>query len=100
MAKQIKDLIGAKTVLHGLSSVSLEQVKNLYNDGICKVNIWTMLERDSSPVLLRQMMENAGKIAGRGASLSHFTTLWRQDIIFTEMKKIVADFFEMWYKNE
>jgi len=99
-AKKIKAQIGAKTVLHGLSSVSLEQVKNLYNDGICKVNIWTMLERDSSPVLLGQMEKNAGKIAGTGASLSHFTTLWRQDIIFAEMKKIVNNFFEMWYLHK
>ncbi|MCL2813763.1 MAG: class II fructose-bisphosphate aldolase [Oscillospiraceae bacterium] len=98
MAKKIKKQIGAKIVLHGLSSVSLEQVKNLYGDGICKVNIWTMLERDSSPALLGQMEENADKIAGKGASLSHFTTVWRQDIIFSEMKKIVSDFFEMWYK--
>lgn len=98
MAKKIKERIGAKMVLHGLSSVSLEQVKNLYSDGICKVNIWTMLERDSSPALLRQMTENAGKIAGKGAALSHFTTVWRQDIIFSEMKKIVSGFFEMWYR--
>ena len=98
MAKKIKAQIGARIVLHGLSSVSLEQVKNLYSDGICKVNIWTMLERDSSPVLLEKMKENAGKIAGPGAALSHFTTVWRQDIVFAEMKKIVGEFLEMWYK--
>jgi len=98
MAKKIKAQIGAKIVLHGLSSVSLDQVKNLFGDGICKVNIWTMLERDSSPVLLAQMLENAEKIAGKNAALSHFTTMWRQDIIFFEMQKIVYGFLDMWYK--
>ena len=118
VAKKIKERIGAKIVLHGLSSVSLEQVKNLYNDGICKVNIWTMLERDSSPALLKQMVRNAVKVAGKDAveklieknwlginaltdekaALSHFTTTWRQDIIFSEMKKIANEFFEMWYR--
>jgi fructose-bisphosphate aldolase class II len=117
-AQKIKEQIGANIVLHGLSSVSLEQIKNLYGDGICKVNIWTMLERDSSPELLRQMLKNAEKVAGsenagrlleegllghnalsgEKAALSHFTTVWRQDIIFAEMKKIVYKFFEMFYR--
>jgi len=118
MARKIKEQIGPKIVLHGLSSVSLEQVKHLYNDGICKVNIWTLLERDSSPELLRQMTANAVKVAGKDAvqsllasgwlginaaadekaALSHFTTVWRQDIIFAEMKKIIYNFFDTWYK--
>lgn len=97
IAHKIKDKIGYKTVLHGLSSVSLEQVKNLYEDGICKVNIWTMLERDASSVLLREMKINADKIAGEKSVLSHFTTTYRQDIIFNEMKKTVRGFLDMWY---
>jgi len=97
VARQIRDRIGHKIVLHGLSSVSLDQVVNLYNDGICKVNIWTMLERDSTPVLFEEMKANASKIAGPGAALSHFTTVYRQDIIFNEMKKIVRRFLDMWY---
>lgn len=136
-ARKIKERIGPKIVLHGLSSASLDQVRNLYRDGVCKVNIWTMLERDSAPALLRSMVENAPKIAGRDVvdgligrgylgysvygdaaaasaaspaasaasststvatpSISHFTTMWRQDIIFNEMKKIVYEFFNMWY---
>jgi len=34
-----RDSIGNYLVLHGLFSVSIEQVRNLYNYGICKVNI-------------------------------------------------------------
>ncbi len=97
VARKIRDEVGHNVVLHGLSSVSLDQVKNLYSDGICKVNIWTMLERDSAPVLLKEMQNNADKIEGKGAKLSHFTTVYRQDIVFAEMKKMVREFLELWY---
>ena len=119
-AREIKEQIGSRLVLHGLSSVSLEQVKNLCADGICKVNIWTMLERDSTPALLAEMVRNAVKAGGQKAvdeliseglltakaqtgenpALTHFTTVWRQDIIFGEMKKIVREFLDMWYDGE
>lgn len=97
IAQKIKECIGNRIVLHGLSSVSLEQVKHLFEDGICKVNIWTMLERDSSAVLLKEMIINKEQIAGKSANISHFTTLYRQEIIFLEMKKIIRSFFDMWY---
>jgi fructose/tagatose bisphosphate aldolase len=97
IARRIRDRIGHKIVLHGLSSVSLDQVKDLFNDGICKVNIWTMLERDSTPVLFDEMKKNTEKITGNGANISHFTTVYRQDIIFNEMKKIIRRFLDMWY---
>jgi hypothetical protein len=31
------------------------------------------------------------------ASLSHYTTVYRQDIVFGEMKKIVLEYFNLWY---
>jgi len=96
-AQKIRDKVGHRLVLHGLSSVSLDQVKNLYEDGICKVNIWTMLERDASKKLQEEMNNNADKISGPNADISHFTTVYRQDIIFGEMKKIVRRFLDMWY---
>jgi len=96
-AQEIRNVIGNKIVLHGLSSVTLDQVKNLYNDGICKVNIWTMLERDSTVILFEEMKKNADKITGRNASITHFTTLYRQDIVFNKMKDIVRTFLDMWY---
>ncbi len=117
MARAISKLTGTKLVLHGTSSVGNDQVKNLFNDGIAKVNIWTILERNSAPVLFEDMVKNASKIAGTDkteimvkagllgektdrtsrASLSHYTTEYRQNIIFGEMKKIVLDYLALWY---
>jgi len=97
IAQKIRDRIGHKIVLHGLSSVSLDQVRNLFSDGICKVNIWTMLERDAAVVLLKEMKANEEKISGSKAVISHFTTLYRQDIVFNKMKEIVRGFLDMWY---
>jgi len=116
-AREISKLTGTKLVLHGTSSVGTDQIKNLFNDGIAKVNIWTILERNSAPVLFEDMVKNAAKVAGiekteqmikanflgtrversAKASLSHYTTLYRQDIIFGEMKKIVLDYLNLWY---
>jgi fructose/tagatose bisphosphate aldolase len=118
VARSISSIIGKKLVLHGTSSVTRDQISNLYDDGIAKVNIWTILERDSSPVLFRDMVSNASKVTGRpitekmissdllgkaverdsNASLSHYTTTYRQEIIFNEMKKIVLSYLDLWYK--
>ncbi|MEI6519672.1 MAG: class II fructose-bisphosphate aldolase [bacterium] len=117
IARKIKDKVGYCIVLHGCSSVSNDQIRNLFSDGICKVNIWTTLERDSSAVLLEDMTKNAAKVAGADyaekllsidilgknadtvskASLDYFTTSYRQNIIFKEMKKIVSAYLELWY---
>jgi fructose/tagatose bisphosphate aldolase len=117
LAREISRLTGPKLVLHGTSSVGNDQIKNLFNDGIAKVNIWTILERNTAPVLLEDMIRNASKVTGKEkaekmltdgllgqkadssskASLSHYTTVYRQDIIFSEMKKIVTAYLEMWY---
>jgi fructose/tagatose bisphosphate aldolase len=117
LAREISKLTGAKLVLHGTSSVGNDQVKNLFNDGIAKVNIWTILERNSAPMLFEDMVRNASKITGiektesmissgllgdktdrtSKASLSHYTTVYRQDIIFVEMKNILLDYFNLWY---
>lgn len=117
IARDIKNKVGNILVLHGASSVEKENLKGLYADGICKVNLWTMLERDSSPALFKEMVKHAGKVAGSTAiklkeegflgtkslaeekpSLDFFTTSYRQQIIFDEMKKIISQFLEMWYK--
>jgi fructose/tagatose bisphosphate aldolase len=117
IARQISKLTGPKLVLHGTSSVGNDQVKDLFNDGIAKVNIWTILERNSSPVLFEDMVRFSSKVIGKSkteamigsgllgtnvnrsspATLSHYTTAYRQEIVFNEMKKIVLDYLRLWY---
>lgn len=117
-AQRIKEKIGTKIVLHGASSVPGNQISNLIEDGVCKINLWTALERDSSPALFKAMVENASKVAGKDmveklieeellstkclqtdkASIEFFTTVYRQDIVFEEMKKIVMTYLELWMK--
>ena len=118
VARSIQAEVGSCLVLHGLSSVSRDQLAAIFRDGVCKVNIWTMLERDATPLLFRKMVENAEKVAGpktvaalvgegllpdtakkgEAGSLAFFTTVWRQDVIFNAMKEMVFGFLEMWYK--
>lgn len=117
LAKEIKKVIGNTIVLHGTSSVTNEQVRSLFADGVCKVNIWTALERDSSKVLFKEMVENASKVGGvevvdqlikdgyltekcrtnEKINLSFFTTTYRQSVIFNSIKKMVTDYLDMWY---
>ena len=117
LARQISKLTGSKLVLHGTSSVGNDQVKNLFTDGIAKVNIWTTMERDSAPVLFENMVKNASSVIGKEktealietgmlgknvmktgkALLSYYTTVYRQDIVFDEMKKIVLGYLKLWY---
>jgi fructose-bisphosphate aldolase class II len=117
LAREISKVTGPKLVLHGTSSVGNDQIRHLYSDGIAKVNIWTALERDSSPVLLEYLVNNIARIvdsdkiselkklelvgakAGLSGdiSLSHYTTVCRQDIVFNKMKEIVSEYFNLWY---
>ena len=117
LARKIKELIGEKIVLHGTSSVPDEQIKSLYSDGICKVNIWTALERDSSPVLFEELVKNAEKVAGQKAvdelieqgyltekcrkndkiNIGFFTEKYRNSITFAKMKESVTAYLKLWY---
>lgn len=117
-ARAIRDRIGTKLVLHGTSSVPLDQLASLFADGVCKVNIWTTLERDTSPVLLRAMLEHADAVAGPKAAealaadallgpgaptaghadIAYFTTAWRQQVVGEAMRSIVAGYLDLWYR--
>ena len=117
-AIRIKEKIGSRIVLHGTSSVSSEKITHLFNDGVCKVNIWTALERDTSPALLQDMAAHACQIAGAEitdelkkegllgpmspgdckASIDYFTTAYRQTIIYKGMIDIVYDYLRLWYR--
>lgn len=117
LAREIKKVIGPNIVLHGTSSVNNEQVRALFNDGICKVNIWTALERDSAKPLFYDMVKNASKVGGievvdklieegyltekcrtgEKINLEYFTAKYRNKIFYEEMRKIVLGYLEMWY---
>ena len=45
MARQFSKLTRKKLVLHGTSSVGIDQIKNLFTNGIVKVNIYPVLTR-------------------------------------------------------
>ena len=116
-ARAISARIGPRLVLHGASSVPAAQLAGLFGDGVCKVNIWTILERDTSPLLLRRMVEHADAVAGPEATalaaegllgpgapvagradIAYFTTAWRQEIVLAGMRRIVADYLDLWYR--
>jgi len=117
IASEISRRIGPRLCLHGTSSVPADKLGHLFTDGICKVNIWTALERDSAPILFREMVKNAAKISGSKTArdmldrdllgkkadlkstpaLSHFTTTYRQDLIFQQMKNIITSYLKIWY---
>jgi len=117
LAKEIKKAIGEKIVLHGTSSVTNDQVTGLFADGVCKVNIWTALERDASPDLFADMVRHACETAGpdavkklvdegyltpkcltgKKASISYFTTTYRQEIMFNRIREMVTEYLQMWY---
>ena len=117
VSREIKAVIGEKIVLHGTSSVPNDQVAHLYSDGVCKVNVWTALERDATPILFDDMVRHAREVANKATvnklvadgyltdkantdqpvNIAHFTTVYRQTIIFEEMKKAVRDYLDLWY---
>ena len=99
LARAIRDVVGTKIVLHGASSVPEAQLASLFDDGVCKVNLWTALERDSAAVLLDKMTRNADRIAGPERDLRYFTTLYRQDIVFDKMRAMVGGYLLMWYRE-
>ncbi|MFB3160171.1 class II fructose-bisphosphate aldolase [Neobacillus sp. 179-J 1A1 HS] len=117
-ARNIKERLGSKLVLHGGSSVDASSISKLAEDGIVKVNVWTLLERESAPVLFEHMVRNAGRVAGEStverlqsegilgttggvvekANLDYFSTTARQEIIYNCMKEIIKDYLTIWYK--
>jgi len=118
LARAITQRIGPKLCLHGTSSVTEDNLVRLFDDGVRKVNLWTALERESTPILFRDMLLNAAKmigpekaqelynehLLGKSAdydavlSSAHYTVTYRQQIIFKAMQQIVAGYLNKWYK--
>lgn len=116
-AREISARIGPRLVLHGTSSVPVPQLATLFSDGVCKVNIWTTLERDTSPQLLRAMVRHADAVAGPVAAqlaaegllgpaapttgradIAYFTSAWRNEVVLAAMQRIVAGYLDLWYR--
>lgn len=62
LAEEISTIVGHKLVLHGTSSLSESELKNLRKDGIAKVNIWTVLETSVACKILEETIKNVGHI--------------------------------------
>lgn len=62
IARRVRDKIGRQMVLHGASSLSGTELKNLPLDGVVKVNIWTALEAGAGRALAVKIIENIDKI--------------------------------------
>ena len=116
-AREITARIGPRLCLHGTSSVAFDRLGGLFDLGFRKANVWTALERDSTPDLVRDMLANAARYVGSArarelheagllgddadraspASLDFYTTTHRQEIVFECMKAVVRSFLEQWY---
>jgi fructose-bisphosphate aldolase class II len=117
LAQEITRRIGPKLCLHGTSSVAPDKLFSLFQQGIRKVNVWTVLERTATEVLFRKMLKNASKIAGtkivkdlirseilggkvnadNGLSVHYFTTAYRQEIVYQSIINTVTGFLRKWY---
>lgn len=117
LARRISKLTGPCLCLHGTSSVSKDKLSRLFDDGICKVNMWTALERDSSYDLLLDMLNNASRIVGpekagellsneligimadnnSDLSIDYYTITHRHNIVFHRMKEIITGYIRFWY---
>jgi fructose-bisphosphate aldolase class II len=116
-AREIAQRVGPRLCLHGSSSVAKDKLAHLFADGICKVNIWTALERDSSPVLFQNLLQNAAKIIGveksrqllrdkllgnrtdthSAVAIDYYTSTYRDKIVFQSMKEIITGYLKLWY---
>ncbi len=117
LAREISRRIGTVLCLHGVSSLSEKEISHAFEDGICKLNIWTALERDSTPTLFEEMVRNAarqvgpdkaremaeaGILGGRAdlesqRSIEFFTGTYRRGIIFHRMEEIVRKYLALLY---
>jgi fructose/tagatose bisphosphate aldolase len=57
-ARAISSRIGSRLVLHGTSSLNEDELKNLRNDGITKVNLWGNLESKPGKSMAEAIIRN------------------------------------------
>jgi len=61
-AREISAAVGKKLVLHGTTSVRWEELSTFADDGIIKVNIFTVLPRVGGQAVARKVLEEMGNI--------------------------------------
>lgn len=76
LARAISSVVGNKLVLHGTSSLADEDLLRLADDGICKVNIWTVLETEAAQNAAQAHIKNVGKILSKEQIQRLFEAGW------------------------
>jgi fructose/tagatose bisphosphate aldolase len=121
VAQKIRDKIGRQLVIHGTSSLSCTEFKNLPQDGIVKANIWTILEVNPSRIMAGKIIKNIDKMLlkesieklvkkgflnkkvlnkGGKPSLDFLTEKYRRDdILIPDIVKQVKNYYENFYIN-
>jgi fructose-bisphosphate aldolase class II len=62
LARAIRNRVGPRLVLHGSSSLKDEDLPRLAQDGIVKVNVWSIFERLGGQAIARDVIENLGNL--------------------------------------
>ena len=120
-ARQIRDRIGRRLVLHGTSSLDPDKLAALPGDGIVKVNLWANLEavpgRKMAEKIIRELEHNlpeeiAAELVKDGRlspamlnrhykpSIAYLTEKFRRDEIYLPVaSEIVRKFYELLYNS-
>ena len=120
-ARAITQLIGRQLVLHGTSSLHLDDIRMLPEDGIVKVNIWTILEVAPGKMLAKEIIKNISKILDKDditelvndgiiqeeylkndikPALDFLTGTYRRDaVLIPETVKLIKFYYNCLYRN-
>ena len=62
LAREISRRVGRRLVIHGTSGLSVDDLTKLRDDGIIKVNIWTIFERLGGQAIAAETVKHLGNI--------------------------------------
>jgi len=114
LARQISARVGPRLVLHGASSLPRPQLGRLPGDGIVKVNVWTILEREAGAAVAEDTVRSLSRILpparlaalqaemglspadrGVGPSLAFLTDAHRRrEVFFPAVRAVVREHLE------
>jgi fructose/tagatose bisphosphate aldolase len=84
VARAIRDRVGQRLVLHGVSSVPDSALSTLVQDGIIKVNLWTTFERTGAQAVARDVLAQLGNILSASDLASLRDQGWLGERYFTD----------------